>query len=71
LPTDWRNNPAPESLKEIGSDWIAASRFAVLRVPSVIVQTEWNYLINSSHKDFQQIKIQWDHEFSLDHRLKG
>jgi RES domain-containing protein len=57
LPRTWRKSPPPAAVQQIGSDWIAGGRSAVLRVPSVIVPTEWNYLLNPSHPDFAKIAI--------------
>lgn len=40
LPVDWRELPAPLSTREVGTDWVAESRSAVLRVPSIVVDGE-------------------------------
>ncbi len=42
---------------------------AVLRVPSVIIDTEFNYLVNPAHPDFVKIDIADPVPFSLDVRL--
>jgi RES domain-containing protein len=52
LPSNWRKEPAPAALQAIGDRWIASRESAVVRVPSVIVATEFNYLLNPAHEDF-------------------
>ena len=69
LPVDWRVSPPPDSLKQIGDSWIHSASSAALRVPSVIIETEDNYLLNPEHRDFQKIAIAEPIPFSLDVRL--
>ena len=69
LPPDWRGHPAPVSLKRIGDRWASEGRSAVLEVPSAIVETESNYLINPAHPDFERIAIADPTPFTLDVRL--
>lgn len=69
LPEDWYKSPAPEALASIGDNWISEGRTAVLRVPSVIVCTEYNYLLNPSHRDFSQIRVYPYEQFVFDQRL--
>lgn len=57
LPQDWRQLPAPQSTRELGSRWAAQSRSAALRVPSIVVDGEFNYLLNPSHPDFSRLEI--------------
>ena len=40
LPRDWKRFPPPASLQAIGDAWVQAGSAAVLRVPSVIVESE-------------------------------
>jgi RES domain-containing protein len=69
LPGDWRKYPAPLELQEVGRSWIRAGKSAVLRVPSVVVPDEYNYLINPSHPDFRRIVIHSVRPFELDERI--
>ncbi|MGH8217199.1 MAG: RES family NAD+ phosphorylase [Steroidobacteraceae bacterium] len=57
LPEDWRQRPAPPSARELGSRWVAESRSVVLRVPSIVVDGEFNYLLNPRHPDFARLEI--------------
>lgn len=69
LPADWREALAPRSTQKLGEQWWRAQTSAVLRVPSVIIPSEHNYLLNPSHSDFQQITIGAAEPFKLDPRL--
>jgi RES domain-containing protein len=69
LPPKWRESPAPRELQEVGDKWVQANGSAVLRVPSVIIDSEWNYLLNPAHKDFASIEVADPAPFNLDLRL--
>ncbi len=69
LPPNWREEPAPDSTKDIGTRWVEASRSAVLRVPSIIVPVEYNYALNPHHPDFGLIRITDPKPFSFDPRM--
>ena len=69
LPKTWRKSPAPRAVQRIGDDWVAEQRSAVLRVPSVIVPSEWNYLINPAHPDSAKIIIGPRQPVQFDPRL--
>lgn len=71
LPDDWRDHPAPRSTQEIGAVWAAEARSPVLRVPSVIVPAESNYVVNPRHPDFRALDIGEPQAFDVDARLKG
>ncbi|MGB7539027.1 MAG: RES family NAD+ phosphorylase [Anaerolineales bacterium] len=57
LPSNWRQQPAPESTRRLGSEWIARGTAVGLRIPSVLISEEWNLLLNPAHPDFRRIKI--------------
>jgi RES domain-containing protein len=69
LPADWRSEPPPPSTKAIGDEWVKSSRSAVLAVPSIIITSETNYLINPAHPHFTTIKIGGPEPFTFDSRL--
>lgn len=70
LPSDWRESPAPASLQLIGNEWISRGSSVVLSVPSAVVDTENNYLINPTHKNFKKLVIGKMEMFKIDARLK-
>ena len=69
LPVDWKSLPHPHSTQAIGDNFISGNIYAVLKVPSVVVQDEYNYLINPAHIDSGRIKIKAIESFSFDERL--
>ena len=69
LPANWRDYPAPAELRAIGDSWLDAQRAAVLKVPSVLVAVEYNYLLNPEHADFGKITRGKPVPFPVDPRL--
>ena len=57
LPANWRKSPPPAAVQRVGDAWVAGGGSCVLRVPSSVVPTEWNFLLNPAHTDFAQIAI--------------
>lgn len=70
LPSSWRDYPAPVAIQQIGDSWIAQAASVVLRVPSVVVPTEWNYLLNPAHPEFRAITFGPAQPLKFDPRLK-
>ncbi|GEP51301.1 hypothetical protein FNO01nite_19730 [Flavobacterium noncentrifugens] len=69
LPDDWKSIPHSHSTQEIGDQFIDEGKFVALKVPSAVVQGEFNYLINPDHSDFKTITIEKTEPFSFDARL--
>ncbi len=69
LPAGWKSIPHSHNTQEIGDQFIRENKFLVMKVPSVVVQEEYNYLINPNHKDFDGIIIQSIEAFNFDERL--
>jgi len=69
LPSVWREEPAPEETQRIGSAWVKRGSTLLLRVPSVIVPTEYNYVVNPAHPDHGALKISSPRPFSFDPRM--
>lgn len=69
LPESWRSYPAPPQLQEIGSRWIAEARSAALAVPSAVIESETNLLLNPAHHDFAKIEITPSRPLRFDLRL--
>ncbi len=57
------------STKKIGNDFIKQNDFLVLKVPSAVIQGEYNFLINPNHKDFKKVRIKSVELFEFDKRL--
>lgn len=69
LPADWQAEPPPPSTKLVGDAWLRAARSAVLALPSVVIPSELNYLLNPAHRDFKRIIIRPPEQFAFDPRL--
>lgn len=69
LPANWRANPAPPESQRIGADWVAAAESAVLQVPSVVIPTESNFLLNPLHPDFKKLTFGKEEPFNFDLRF--
>lgn len=70
LPANWIQYPAPTALAERGTEWARSASSLILKVPSVIIRSEWNFLINPAHSDFSRIRINEIRDFQLDDRLR-
>ena len=81
LPKGWRSEPPTDACKAFGSDWANAGGnadtnagaksggAALLRIPSVIVPREFNYLANPRHPAFAQLTPQTAEPFGFDDRM--
>jgi RES domain-containing protein len=69
LPSRWRQYPAPTALQALGDRWVASGESAVLRVPSAIIASEFNYLLNPEHKDYDRCVWGKPQTFQFDPRL--
>ncbi|MFC2087880.1 RES family NAD+ phosphorylase [Bacteroidota bacterium] len=69
LPDDWKGFPHSEKTQKIGEDFVSNREFLVMKVPSAVVQGDFNYLINPKHIDFGKIRIMGKEKFTFDERL--
>jgi RES domain-containing protein len=69
LPANWRKYPAPTELQAIGDKWISQNRSLALQVPSVIIENEFNYLLNPAHSSFKSVTISAPTLFEFDPRI--
>jgi RES domain-containing protein len=69
LPEDWRALPSPRSTAEVGDRWVAEGESLVLRVPSVVLPAESNYLLNPVHPAFGAVGVGEPEELEIDPRL--
>lgn len=56
--------------RSIGDKWILEKKSCILKVPSALIDGEFNILINPNHKDFHKIKLKSTEKFTFDNRLK-
>lgn len=55
----------------LGDTWLRKMETAVLKVPSAIIDLEYNYLFNPAHPDYDKITISNVSRFTFDPRLKA
>ena len=70
-PRNWQYRPISPETKAIGDRWIKQRHSLVLKVPSVVVPEEFNYLINPAHSDLARIEIGRPVVYHFDPRLTG
>ena len=68
LPKQWRKLSLQGS-RALGREWLVGTASPVLQVPSFVVPTESNFVVNPLHPDFRRIKIGKAEQFALDARL--
>jgi RES domain-containing protein len=56
--------------QRMSDEWLKSGNSVVLKVPSAIIQNEFNYLLNVNHPDFSKIHIVNISRFTFDPRLK-
>jgi RES domain-containing protein len=70
LPLNWNSYPAPTILSEIGADWIKKGKAIALKVPSCIIFSSYNYVLNCSHPLYKNVKLLDLQNFHFDIRLR-
>jgi len=70
LPPNWQELPAPEETKLFGTALLQEKSVLAIRVPSIIIPTEYNFILNPSAKNFASVKIIDIQSFKLDKRIK-
>lgn len=70
MPRDWNSFPYNNKTQQVFTKFCKEHKGAVLKVPSAIVTSEYNYIINPLHSDASKIKVVKTERFSLDNRLK-
>jgi RES domain-containing protein len=68
LPDTWRTL---DNLvcRDLGTGWVASGRSVALRVPSAVVEDDWNVLLNPKHPQFHKIAIAEPRPFHFDERM--
>ncbi|MBC7890524.1 MAG: RES family NAD+ phosphorylase [Ferruginibacter sp.] len=69
LKKDWHTTDNYGYCQSIGSKWLNELKSAVLKVPSIVIKKEHNYLINPHHPDFKKITLTGNEDFDFDRRF--
>ena len=70
LPENWQQGRAPDETRAIGDAWLEVGETPLLRVPSVVIPEEHNYLLNPQHPRFSDLTVGKAEPFSFDSRLR-
>lgn len=68
LPDDWRELNSM-ACRDLSSTWVKERRSAALRVPSAVVDGDWNVLLNPRHADFTKLELFTPRPFRYDERM--
>jgi len=69
LPEDWDVAPHTNATQLIGDKFVSQGKTLVLKVPSAVVQGDFNYLINPAHSLFPLVRMIDSEIFEFDKRL--
>ncbi|MEO6133168.1 MAG: RES family NAD+ phosphorylase [Saprospiraceae bacterium] len=69
LPSNWSAYPAPTSLSQLGEDWVIKGVTIALKVPSCIINTSHNIILNCKHVNYKKVKVLDHRKFHFDLRL--
>lgn len=56
LPKGWDGFPHLDATRRIGDKWLRHGRAPILKVPSAVLPTAFNYLVNPGHEDFPELE---------------
>jgi RES domain-containing protein len=70
LPENFTGEELKNVTQEMGTKWYTANQTLLLQVPSAIIPSENNFLINTLHEDFKKVKISAREPFNFDSRLR-
>lgn len=70
LPEDWNQSPAPSSTKNYGSELLIKADSPIIKIPSIIIPQEFNYILNPIHVESKNFKILDLEDFIYDIRIK-
>ncbi len=69
LPLNWRSNNLISETQNFGTNWLQKNNDLALRIPSAVLPSESNILINPNHITASKIKIIKTFALNLDARL--
>jgi RES domain-containing protein len=70
LPTDWNSIPAMSSTKDYGTNLLKGLSASIFKLPSAIIEDEFNYILNPLHNESRDFKIIDIKDFVYDIRVK-
>jgi RES domain-containing protein len=71
LPAEWNDKSAVPQLRRLGDDWVHSAKSVALRIPSAVVTSEFNFVLNPRHPEFGRLVIGPRRVLPIDPRLLG
>ena len=68
-PKGWRNEPPASASMDAGDQWLKAGKTALLEVPSALIPSETNLILNPLHPDSGKLRIRAAQAFYFDPRM--
>ena len=68
-PKGWRSEPPANASMRVGVRWLKAGKSALLEVPSAVIPSEMNLLLNPLHSDAAKLRIGTARVFHFDPRM--
>ncbi len=65
LPGNWKEVPAPSSTKDFGTSLLKAELKSVIKIPSCVIQGEFNFILNPAHLESKDFKIKDIRDFVI------
>lgn len=65
----WNSHPPSFITQKIGDTFVHQNRDLLLKVPSAVVEGDFNFLINPAHEAFSKVKVIAVKPFQFDRRL--
>ncbi|HUX79401.1 MAG TPA: RES family NAD+ phosphorylase [Alphaproteobacteria bacterium] len=69
FPKDWQEGHSPKWFIDKGDQWIKAEESLTLYVPSIIIPSEKNIIINPKHSELSLVHIKNKNPFRIDSRF--
>ena len=68
-PKGWRDEPPAVASMRAGDQWLMAGKSALLEVPSAVIPSETNLILNPLHPDCAKLRIGMARAFHFDPRM--
>ncbi|MFH1865733.1 MAG: RES family NAD+ phosphorylase [Candidatus Eisenbacteria bacterium] len=69
LPAEWSRFPSSSKLADLGTAWVSSGKSLLLRVPSAVVDDEFNVIINPAHPEMSEVRIGDVRPYAFDERI--
>jgi RES domain-containing protein len=70
LASGWRSAKDYSICQAVGNEWYDKGTTPILKVPSAILTTDFNFVINSTHADYAKIKLLATTDLVPDERIE-